>query len=57
MVTLFEAVTRPYNFAARKHDLGANYAEDNINRMNNYEFLQALSDALEEMGESNEQGR
>ena len=48
-MTLLEKVSFPWDFAARKHDLGEGYAEREINALSNFEFLRLLSDALEEM--------
>lgn len=44
-----EAVTGWMHHQARKHDLGESYAERTVNEMTQCEFLQSLSDALEEM--------
>ena len=49
---LREKVLYLYVFACRKHDLAPDaeqYAEDEIDRMSNSEFLSALSDALDEI--------
>jgi hypothetical protein len=51
-MTLRDKVLFPYVFDCRKHDLAPDdeaYAETHINVMTNSQFLQALSDALEEM--------
>lgn len=49
--TLLETVTAWVKFQARKHDLGKpeEYAERLVNEMSQYEFLKAISEALEEM--------
>ena len=49
MPTLEESMTKYLTHAARKHDLGDSYVEDAINQMNNYDFMKALSDAIEDM--------
>ena len=48
-MTLLEAMTDWMKFQARKHELGEpeEYAERLINEMSQYEFLVALSEALE----------
>jgi hypothetical protein len=48
-MTLFEQVTDFYDTQERKHDLAPGYAEREINSMTQFEFLRALSDALEEL--------
>ena len=47
-MTLYEKVTGWMYKQAAKHDLGDDYAERLVNQMSQYEFLQALSSALEE---------
>lgn len=49
--TLLETVTDWMEFQARKHDLGEpeEYAAQLVNQMSQYEFLKAISEALEEM--------
>lgn len=52
--TLYERVAFGYVFACRKHGLADDpeeYAREQVNQLSNSEFLQALSDALEEMKE------
>lgn len=50
-MTLLEKVLYPYEFQARKHELGEDYAENEVNRMTNVELLRAISEALEELWE------
>ena len=49
MPTLEEVMTKWRIEQAQKHGLGEDYARDSINQMSNYEFMQALSEAIEEM--------
>lgn len=54
IMTLLETVTDWMKFQARKHDhLGEpdEYAEQLVNEMSQYEFLKAISEALEEMNQ------
>lgn len=46
--TLKEILLEPYEFSARKHDLGEDYAERQLNQMSRMQFFDALSEALEE---------
>ena len=48
-MTLLEQVTGWLEHQARKHDLGEGYAEKYVNDWTNYELLQHISEALEEM--------
>jgi hypothetical protein len=47
--TLYERFTAWLYLQQRKHDLGEDYVERYVNEMSNYEFLQELSRALEQM--------
>ena len=50
--TLLEEVTEQYAYSCRKHDLAPDcqeYAEQEINQLSNYELLNAISLALEEL--------
>lgn len=46
-MTLLEAMTGWMDHQANKHELGDDFAERQINAMSQYEFLVALSEALE----------
>lgn len=48
MSTLFDSVMEPHLYQQRKHDLGSNYAERQINSMSNTELLENISNALEQ---------
>lgn len=50
-LSLFDIVYEFYDRQARKHQLGADYAENYINEMTNIELLRVISDTLEEMKE------
>lgn len=52
MPTLEEVMTEWRLRDAQKHGLGEGYVQEHFNRMSNYEFMQALSEAIEEMRES-----
>ena len=52
-MTLLEAVTDWMTFQASKHDLGDDYAERQVNSMSQYEFLAAISEALETITPAN----
>ena len=47
--TLFEVATAGLDHQANKHDLGEDYAENEINNLSNWELLKVISEALEEM--------
>lgn len=49
MPSLEEVMTQWRIQQAQKHGLGEDFVQDSINKMSNYEFLLALSEALEEM--------
>lgn len=49
MPAIEEAMTRWLKHDAEKHGLGEDHVRDSINRMCNYEFMQALSEAIEEL--------
>lgn len=49
MTTLLEHVTDWMEKQKNKHGLRSDYVEHTVNNMSNYEFLEAISDALEEM--------
>lgn len=49
MPTLEEVMTKWRIEQAHKHGLGEDFVQDIINKMSNYEFMVALSEALEEM--------
>lgn len=51
MFTLEEVMTKWRLEQAQKYGLGEDFVQDSINRMSNYEFMQALSEALYEMRE------
>lgn len=48
-MTLLEAVTGWLEFQKNKHDLRESYVEDYINNLTQYEFLESLSEALENL--------
>lgn len=48
-MTLLEAVTNWMHHQRRKHGFDDNYAEQLVNQMTQYEFLESISEALEEM--------
>jgi hypothetical protein len=48
-MTLLEQVTGWMTRQANKHSLGDNFAEQQINAMSQYDFLVAISEALDEM--------
>lgn len=50
MPTLYEKLAGPYDCDERKHDLRPGLAEREINSLTQFEFLQRLSEALEEAG-------
>lgn len=50
-MTLMDAVAGHLEFTARKHDLGADYVEREVNGWSQYEFLQKLSEGIEELQE------
>jgi hypothetical protein len=50
MMTLYEAVAGWLHHQQRKHDKAPDYPEQYINELSQYEFLQHLSDALENAG-------
>lgn len=47
--TLFDLVMRHWLYEQRKHDKGDHYAESRVNALSNYELLEVISEALEEM--------
>lgn len=49
--SLLEAVMLPLQHDARKHELGDYYAEAFINDLTNYQLLERISDALDQMKE------
>ncbi len=49
--TLFDYFTGWLYHQQYKHDLGEDFVEKEINKMSNFEFLKALSDAMEEMND------
>ena len=49
-MTLYEAVAGWLHHQQRKHDKAPDYPEQYINELSQYEFLQHLSDALENAG-------
>lgn len=51
MPTLEEVMTEWRLRDAQKHGLGEGYVQEHFNRMSNFEFMQALSEAIEEMRE------
>lgn len=48
-MTLFEKLTEWREYERRKHGLSTNFTKESINDLTNYEFLQEISEALEEM--------
>ena len=48
--TLYDIVVEPHLHQQIKHDLGKDYAENQINRMTNIELLRTISEALEAAG-------
>ena len=52
--TLFEILTSARKYQQQKHGLSENFVEEDINSLANYEFLQELSDAFDEMMATNE---
>lgn len=49
--TLFDMIFEQFDFQARKHGLGEDYAENAINKMTNTELLRAISNAFENIRE------
>lgn len=47
MNTVHEIISGPFEFNARKHGLGDEYAENYIDKMSNNELLWAISEAIE----------
>ena len=46
---LYNRVMYPYEYNARKHDLGEDDAKNYVNSMSNVEFLLSISYALHDM--------
>ena len=44
----FQELIERFDRQARKHELGADYAEDEINDLTNYELVEQLADIWEE---------
>lgn len=49
MKTLFERMMYWREHQQHKHGLGSTYAEDDLNKLSNVDFLREISETLEEM--------
>lgn len=52
---VIDIVTAPFEYQRIKHDLGVKYTEDELNRLSRIDFLQLISDAIEERLEQEKQ--
>lgn len=46
--SVYDRIVKPLERQARKHDLGENYAEKEINKLSNIELLQYISAAIQD---------
>jgi hypothetical protein len=55
MRTLNEIVMGSLIYTQNKHELGEGWAEERLNKMDRLEYLERISDALEELFERHEE--